>query len=423
MKINKKTLKNKLDVLMVDFPSFDSIVALLLVKTGSRYEQKANNGVAHFFEHMAFKGTQSYQTAMKLSSEIEGFGGEFNAFTSKEYTGYWIKGTSNKIGKIVEIIADMTQRPLLQTKEIEKERGVIIEEMNMYEDMPAHKVAQVFDELMYKGSSLGYDTLGTKQSVSQMNRSDFLDYLHRYYVPNNSTLIISGRLGDQNRILDDVEKYFGAWEKTEKIDVFAPFTQVQQKPQMAIYTKKTEQAHIIIGHRAFSYHDKKKHALSLLSMILGGGMSSRLFQEIREHRGLCYYVSTERALYDDVGEIYTRAGVVNNVDKVSETIQAILKEYEKVKNGEVKEEELKRAKELLKGRLILSLEDSFNVAYFFGKKYLLEGKLILLNELIKEIDKVTVAQVIEVARDLLVDQGRNIAVIGPFEKTDFKDFA
>ncbi len=418
MNYHEELLPNGLRVVIIDTKAFPSASALLLVGTGSRYEANANNGIAHFFEHMAFKGSSSYPDAMTLSSTVEGVGGEFNAFTSKEYTGYWIKAPTKHIEIMTDVLADMVQRPLLKEDEIEKEKGVIVEEINMYEDMPARKVAEVYDSLLYKTSPLGFDTLGTKDTVTSFTRETFNNYLQSYYYPNNSVFVIAGGLSDFKNSKELIKEKFGKWGKTSS-PTYTKYVDTQNKPEIAVHTKKTEQAHFVLGFRSFSYFDKRKPILNVLATLLGGGMSSRLFHEVRERRGLCYYISTERDSYADTGTIYTRAGVATKQSVVEEAIQVTLDQHSAVAEGDINDVELTRAKELLKGRIILSLEDSFSTAYFFGKRKLTENKVESLESVLESIEKVTKEQVTKLANELFVSSKLNIAVVGPFEKVKF----
>jgi predicted Zn-dependent peptidase len=437
MKHEVFVLKNGLTVILVDTGAFPTLTTLLLVGAGSRFEDKKNNGIAHFFEHMAFKGSKKYPSSFIISSIVEGLGGVFNAFTSKDHTGYWIKATNEHFETIVDVLADMVQQPLLKEEEIEREKGVIIEEINMYEDTPYRKVGDYFEELLYKGNPLGFEIAGTKKIVSSFTRQTFLDYIKKLYQPKNAVLVVAGglnqvkssklnpaareRRGKVQSYLKIIEEKFGEWGNGKKAS-FIPVQEKQDKPQIFVKHKKTEQAHFCLGYRAFSFNDSRKYALSLLSAILGGGMSSRLFIEVRERRGLCYYISTSRELYHDCGNIVTQAGVTNQIDKVNLAIDLIIKEHQKIARGDLKKEELDRAKELIKGRLLLSLEDSYNIASFFGTKKLLQNRLETPEKTIKEIDKVKAQEVIDLAKKIFVPERLNIALIGPFEKEEIKIF-
>ncbi len=417
-----KTLHNGLRVVIQDTKSFPSFTALLLVGAGSRFETESNNGIAHFFEHMAFKGSKNYPDSLTISSTIEGLGGVFNAFTDKDHTGYWIKAPVRHVERVLDVVSEMILSPTLDPEEIEREKGVIIEEMNMYEDMPSRKVGDLFEELLYAGSPLGYDIIGTKETVTSATRQTFLDYFAERYVPTNAVLVLAGGFEGQFREEDLIalaEQKFGHWQQGTASDVVT-VTDMQEKPRKNIQYKKTEQAHFCVGFRTFPFHDKRRYALSVLSTILGGGMSSRLFINVRERRGLCYYISTGREFYTDVGNIVTQAGVAIQKEKVQEALNVTLEQYSTMKTGDITSQEMQRAKEMMKGRMVLSLEDSHSVASFFGSRLLLENEIIMPAEVTRRIDAVTIDDVVAVATDCFRPERLNFTIIGPFEKNDIQ---
>jgi predicted Zn-dependent peptidase len=417
------TLKNGLKVIFVDTKTFPTLTTLLLVGAGSRYENEKNNGIAHFFEHMAFKGSQKYPDSFVISSTVEGFGGVFNAFTSKDHTGYWIKATNEHFETMIDVIADMIQTPKLLEEEIEREKGVIVEEINMYEDMPSRKVGDIFENLLYKGSPLGFNIAGSRETVTKFTRQTFIDYINSLYHPNNAVLIVAGGITNGSKKIQDhldiIEKKFSNWKQGKPAD-FIKIKEVQDRPQMLIKYKKTEQAHFSLGFRAFSFDDDRKYALNLLAAILGGGMSSRLFIQVRERRGLCYYISSGGEFYHDCGSFITQAGVTNNLDKVKEAVETILEEHRKIKMGDIKKEELLKVREMIKGRLMLSMEDSMNIASFFGTKQILQNKIETPQEIIKKIEAVSIDEITELAKDIFKPEKLNFALIGPFEGKDFQ---
>ncbi len=415
MKTQSLTLKNGLNVIFVDSDAFPSLTCLLLVGAGSRYENPKNNGIAHFFEHMAFKGSKNYPTTLDIASTVESFGGAFNAFTSKDHTGYFIKGPSAHFKTIVDVIADMIQNSLIKTAEINREKGVIVEEINMYEDTPQRKVAELFEVLLYKNHPLGFDIAGTKRTVTSFTRKTFTDYIKQLYFPSNSVLVIAGGLKNIAEYKKIISEKFGGWKDGKAIK-FETIKEAQQKPEVLIQYKKTEQAHFCLGWRTFPLFDKRRTTLSVLTAILGKGMSSKLFTNVRERHGLCYYIYSYTDFYADAGNMVTHAGVTLDVDKVKKAITLILKEHKSVTSGKVSKDELYRAKEILKGGLILSLEDSLNQALFYGRQQLLEEKTESPEEIIKKIDAVSGDQVIDMARILFKNDNLNLTLIGPFEK-------
>ncbi len=425
MKINETTLQNGLRIILVDTNAFPTLTTLLLVGAGSRYENNDNNGIAHFLEHMFFKGSTKYPNTFIISSILEGMGGVFNAFTSKDHTGYWIKSTNEHFEKVLDVLADMLLNPLLLEEEVNREKGTIVEEINFYEDTPYRRVSEYFEGLLYKGNALGYDIAGSKKTVNSFTQKTFSGYLNSLYHPKNAVLVVAGGLNMKktieaktNNYLQIIEEKFSKWNGGVE-GSFEKMIENQSNSQILVHNKKTEQAHFCLGFRAFSFFDKRRYVLSVLSTILGGGMSSRLFIEVRQKSGLCYYISTGRELYHDVGNIVTQAGVTNNIDKIKEAVATILKEHKKIINGDIKKDELTTAKELLKGRLLLSLEDSSNVASFFGTKKILENGMETPEEIIKKLESVTEEEVRELAKELFTPKQLNFALVGPFENADF----
>lgn len=417
MKPHIHKLQNGLSIIFIDIKAFPSLTTILLVGAGSRFENKKNNGIAHFFEHMAFKGSKKYPNSLVIASTIEGLGGVFNAFTAKDHTGYWIKALNEHFDKVVDVMSDMILHPFLLPEEIEREKGVIAQEINMYEDNPQRKVGEVFESLLYQGNPLGFDITGAKETVKTFNKRTFTDYMGNLYHPKNAVLVVAGDLRHRRDYLHIVEEKFLDWKDGEK-STFKKVKEKQKKPEVLLKYKRTEQAHFCLGFRAFSLFDSRQYPLSVLAALLGGGMSSRLFIEIRERRGLCYYISTGKELYQDAGNLVTQAGVTTQSDQVKQTIELILKEHQKIRRGEVKKEELTRVKELLKGRLILSLEDSLNVAFFHGIKFILENAIKTPNEVIAEIEKVTIDDIVRVSSDIFTPEKLNLAIIGPFKKKE-----
>jgi len=419
MKIYSHKLSNNLSTLLIDTGSFPTITMMVLVGAGSRYENKKNNGIAHFFEHMAFKGSQKYPSSYDISSTIEGFGGQFNAFTSKDHTGYWVKAPNEYFETVSSVLSDMILHPLLVPGEIEREKGVIVEEINMHQDVPAQKVSDVFDELIFEGHPLSYDIAGTPKTVRSFTKKTFTDYLSSYYHPSNTTIVVAGGLKNIQKYTNTITEDFGRWEDHKKKEA-SKYTFDQSSPQISVKTNSGEQAHICVGYRAFAFTDPRRYPLSALSTILGGGMSSRLFLEVRERRGLCYYISTGRDLYDDTGYVVTQAGVSPDKKKVNEAIKVIIGEHMRIADGHISNTDIDRAKALLKGRLLLSLEDSHTVASLYGTRKLLYGDMPEIAEILSSIDEVSKEQIISVAKDLFVENGMNIAAVGPIEAGDIQ---
>lgn len=408
---HKKTLDNGLRLIMVPMDSVKSVTTMILVGVGSRYERKDISGVSHFLEHMAFKGTKKRPTAIAISSLIDGIGGEFNAFTSKEITGFYIKSASVHLTLTLDVLSDILLHSKFEEEEIDKERGVILEEINLYEDTPMRKIGDIYEELLYGDTPLGRDTAGDKEVIKQIKRSDFLSYLKSYYSPGNMTVVVAGSF-KQDEVIASVKKFFGGI-KSFKISSYVKIKEKQAKPESLIKFKKTEQAHLCLGVRTFSYSHPDRYILAILATILGGGMSSRLFHEVREKRGLAYYVRTSSDHFLDAGSLVTQAGV--DLRRIEEAVKVILAQYYKMTKRISQKKEIQKAKEYLKGHLILELEDSRGVASLFGSQEILEKKIKTPEEIIRKIDGVTADNIQNVAKDIFLDQKLNLAIIGPFE--------
>jgi predicted Zn-dependent peptidase len=426
------TLSNGLKTILIDTKAFPSMTAILLFRAGSRYENKKNNGIAHFFEHMPFKGSRRYPSFFEISSVLEGLGAVHNAYTSKDHTAYWIKAPTEDFSVVINVLSDMILHPLLKSDEIEREKGVIVEEINMYEDSPQRKVGDLFENLLYGKTPLGMDTTGTKETVTKFTRKTFTDYMSSLYHPENAVFVVAGGLQGQisnlksqsqisnlKTFLDPIQEKFGGWNSKGTAS-FEKVKENQKKPETLIRYKKTEQTHYSLGFRTFPFDDPRRHALSVLTTVLGGGSSTRLFIEVRERRGLCYYISSGRELYQDVGYMTTQAGVTNNLEKIKESISVILGEHRKITQGKLHKGEVSRAKEIIKGRFLLSMEDSSNVASWHGTKYILEGKVEQVEDVIHEIEKVTEDEVVELAKEIFRPERLNLALIGPYEKKDLE---
>lgn len=422
MKPQITTLSNGLRVLTIDTKSFPTLTTILLVGAGSRYENASNNGIAHFFEHMAFKGSKQYPDSFTITSTIESLGGKYNAFTSKDHTGYWIKATNDQFKTVINVLSDMILEPRLADEEIEKEKGVIAEEINMYEDTPMWKTGDLFEELLYKGTSLGFEIAGTKETVKKFTRNTFVDYMQELYHPDNAVLVVAGGFGHSVKTyVSQIDEAFGAWKRLPVSGSFEKVIEHQEGPALLFRHKKTEQTHFCLGFRSHGFSDPRRFASSVLATILGGGMSSRLFSQVREKRGLCYYISTGRTSYADVGNFVTSAGVTNNLEKTKEAIKVILKEHKKVMHGEFTAEEIAKAKALIKGRTLLSMEDSQNVASFFGNELLLQGETKTPEEIIEKIEAVTADEVCATAIDIFKPKNLNLSMIGPYKEGEITE--
>lgn len=412
MKYQKTTLANGLRVITVPMPSFESSTVLVGVGAGSRYETRKNNGISHFLEHMAFKGTKKRPSALDISTLIDGIGGEFNAFTSKETTAYYVKSAASHVELCIDVLSDMLMNSKLAKEEIEKEKGVILEEINLYEDTPSRKIGDIYERLLYGDTSMGWDIAGEKDIIRKITRDDFLTYMGSLYSPTNMTVVVAGGI-DPKKINDLAQKYLGDMRSFKTLR-YSKVVENQKKPTVMVRQKQTEQVHIALGVRTVPLSHPDHYALAVLASILGGGMSSRLFHEVREKRGLAYYVRTSSDHFVDAGTLVSTAGL--DPKRVKEGISVMVEEYGKISKSknQISKSELKKGKEYLKGHLVLELEDSRSVASFYAQEFLLEKKIRTPEEVIKNIDKVKIEDIERVARKYIKTSGLNLAVIGNF---------
>ncbi len=408
--------KNNLRYITIPVQGTKTATILVIVGTGSKYENRENNGISHFLEHMFFKGTIKRPNTLALSSELDSMGAEFNAFTSKEYTGYWIKADAEKISQAAEIVSDMFLNSKLDSAEIEREKGVIIEELNMYRDNPMHYIEDLFEELLYGDTPAGWDTIGTKENILKFKRDDFVNYLKSQYGSGNSIICMAGKV---NKGIEKIlNKHFSKINKSDFKDK-EKVIESQKVPASKVYYKKTDQAHLSLGVRAFGVGHKDEHIARFISILLGGSMSSRLFIELRERKGLAYYVKTGAEFYTDSGYLTTQAGVP--IDKAKESVGIILKEYKKLKTDLVPAKELKKIKDLFKGRLALQLEVSDDVATWYARQIVLRNKILTPEQYIKKMQSVTSAQIKKVAEEIFVNEKLNFAIIGPYHELRIKN--
>jgi len=414
----KKTiLKNGLRIITVPQKGTRAVTVLVLVGTGSKYETKEISGISHFLEHLFFKGTKKRPNPLAVITPLDKIGGIYNAFTSEEYTGYFAKVEASQMELALDWVSDIYLNSLLPKKEIEKERGVIIEEINMYLDTPVIYIGELWKTLLYGDQPAGWDVAGTKQSVAKMSREQILNYMKTQYVAKNTIICIAGKIVP-SQVINKVKKYFSKIKKTPVEEKF-PVKEKQTKPQSLIYFKKTDQTHLALGVKAFNLFHPQRYALELLETILGGMMSSRLFVEIREKLGIAYYVKTNVEINPDTGYLVTQAGIDN--DKIEKAISTILKEYKKMSQKKISEEELKKAKDNIKGKMALLLESSDARASFYAGQELLENRILTPEEVFKKIDQISQDDILKVAKDIFQPKKLNLALIGPFkEEIKFK---
>jgi predicted Zn-dependent peptidase len=409
----KTVLPNGLRVVTAPMPQAKSVACFVMLAAGSRYETKETNGIAHFAEHMFFKGTEQRPTARQIAGEIDSIGGEFNAFTGKEYTGYYVKCAAEHRDVALDVLVDMLRHSKFDSEEIEREKGVIVEEMNMYYDTPRDFVDGVYDELLYGDQPLGWDIIGRKETVRAAKRETFLDYLERWYRSPRMVAGVAGKLGEGLReklegLLGDVSN--GSTGRPE------PATWSQEQPHVKLHTKQSDQAHVRIGVHSYPLVHPDRYALTLLATVLGGGMSSRLFTEVRERRGLAYYIYGHNMGYTDAGTLYAQGGV--DIQRIDDAVSTIVQEFGRMAAEPVDEDELEKARNFAKGRLVLSLEDPKGMIMFGLRNEVLEGQLREPEEVLAALDAVTREDIQRVAQDIIREQRLNLAAIGPFDDPD-----
>ena len=410
MKYHKRVLKNGLTIIEVPSNDAESVVVDFFVKTGSRSETAKENGISHFLEHFLFKGTTKYPSAMAITELIDGIGGEMNANTGKEHTQYFIKGRHTHLALIFEVLADMLINPLLDKEELEREKGVIVEEINMYRDTPRINVGNILEEVMWQGDPLGRYIAGTPEVVKKFTQKMFASYMERNYQPGNMLLGISGKY-DRVALNRLIAKYLNKlpakkWQKWPKSK------DSQRAPRVRIEYKDTKQAHFNLGFKAYDVNDKRNAAAGVLSAILGGGMSSRLFSEIRERRGLAYYVRAGNSQYQDTGVFDISAGI--RVTNIEEALKVTIEVLQDIKTIPVNDKELVKAKSYLKGRTTLYLEDNQARLDWYLEQSAFSKKTKSPAEAFAEIDAVTAKQVQAVANELFTSAKTSLAIIGPY---------
>jgi predicted Zn-dependent peptidase len=409
------TMPSGLRVVTVPMPGLESVTLTIWVRTGSRNEDKKVGGISHFLEHIVFKGSAKRPTAKDISQAVDAIGGEFNAATSKDWTNFYIKASKENLETAFDVLSDMVLNPLMKSVEIEREKGTIIQEIRMYEDTPMMRIGEVFEELVFDGNPLGRDTAGTEISVKGINRDDFVRYRKIHYHPENMLITVAGGISE-GAVLKLVAKYFDSLKPSKTVPFKdQEFQSIQDKPQFKLQTKKSEQAHLILGFMSEGRGYTKRFAQSILSVILGAGMSSRLFIEVRERRGLAYSVRTSTERYQEVGYMGTYAGV--NVAKADEAIKVILDQCYGLASGKypVTAKELTKAKGFLKGNLALALEDTHDVSGYFGEQHLFLKKVLTPEEINKKIAAVTLEDVNFEAKKIFIPARLNLAIIGPFK--------
>ena len=414
MKFKKTILKNGLKVITIPMTDNPAVTVLVMVETGSKYETKEINGLSHFLEHMVFKGTKKRPKSIDISKELDALGAQYNAFTSQEYTGYYAKVNPKHLDTALDVVSDIYLNSLLDSSEIEKEKGVIVEEIRMYQDMPQRHIHDLFMNLVYGDQPAGWNIAGSEENVKSFNQNHFIKYRKEHYVADATTVIISGSFNEKT-IIKKIEKIFkdiSVGNKTKKITV----KEEQIKPKILVKFKETDQAHLVLGMRSFSANSKYDHTLAVLSTLLGSGMSSRLFQKLREEMGVGYYIRANHDAYTDHGLLSISAGI--DTKRIEEVIKVLLSECKKIINDPINNDEMKKVKDYICGSFLLGLETSDSRAEYFAINQILKGKINSPQEEIKKIQKVTVRKVKDIAKKIFVDERLNLAIIGPYKDKD-----
>jgi predicted Zn-dependent peptidase len=405
----RTTLSNGTRVLTAPMDHAQSVSCFVMFAAGSRYERRDESGIAHFAEHMFFKGTERRPTARDIATEIDSIGGEFNAFTGKELTGYYVKCAAETRDVALDVLVDMLRNSRFDAGEIDREKGVIVEEMNMYADTPRSYVGNVWDRHVYGDQPLGWDVIGTEETVRGATRETFMGYLDRWYLPERTVVGLGGKIGDD--LVARLEELLGD-VPTGTTGAPDPVVLPENGSPVRIHTKQSDQAHVVIGARSYPHGHPDRYVLQLLSTVLGGGMSSRLFTEVRERRGLAYYVFSANQSYADAGTIGAQAGV--DLTRIDEAVETIVAELRRISRESVPAEELEKARSFAKGRFVLGLESPHATIMFGLRREILEGGAVEPTEVLEGLDAVTTEDVARVAADLLGGE-LQLALIGPFD--------
>jgi predicted Zn-dependent peptidase len=408
----RQTLDNGLRVLTASMPQAQSVSCFVMLAAGSRYETPESNGIAHFSEHMFFKGTERRPTARDIAAEIDAIGGEFNAFTGKEYTAYYVRCATEYRDVALDVLVDMLRNATLDPEEIEREKGVIVEEMNMYIDTPRDYISRVYDQLVYGDEPLGWNILGSKETINAVSRDTFLEYLGRWYSPERMVVGLAGNLGDAP--VEKVRELMG--DLPAASTATPPASPFAANGRVRVHHKESDQAHLCLGVTGYPIQHPDRYVVELLRTVLGGGMSSRLFTEVRERRGLAYYVFAANQGYTDSGTLYSQAGV--DLKRIDEAVTTVLEELRKIASEPVPADELEKARSYAKGRFVLSLESPQGTNMFGLRREVLEGQATEPSEVLAELDKVTAEDVQRVGQDLMREEAFRLALIGPFEDAD-----
>lgn len=420
----KITLDNGLRIITAPMQGTNTVTTLILCGTGSDYESREISGISHFLEHMFFKGTKKRPIPTDITRELDGMGSISNAFTSHELTGYFVKAGKAYLDQSFDILSDIYKNSLLKEEEIEREKQVVVEEMHKDRDNPMLYIWWVWEKLLYGDQPAGWDVIGTEEVIRKLKREDFVNYFFHQYVASNTVIVAAGNF-DENAVQKKIEEIFGDIRHEPPVRKKAEFHEEQKNPAIDIHYKETDQTHITLGFRGYDANHSNRYTADVLAAILGAGMSSRMFTEIRERLGLAYAVSSAHESYSNRGYLVTYAGVAH--ENVEKTIRAILGEYKRLCEEAVTDRELKKVKDYIRGTTLIALESSNAVASFVGGEEMLTGNPMTVDEVFAKLDAVTSDQICMVAKDMMRPDKLNLAMIGPFRdsavfKNILKDF-
>lgn len=413
MKFYRRVLSNGLRLITIPRSGSNAVTLFVVLKVGSRHEDSRRNGLSHFIEHMMFKGTTKRANTLELSKTLDQVGAEYNAFTAKDHTAYYIKVNKSKTRLALDVLSDMLTSSKFEAAEIEREKGVVIEEINMYEDNPLMFVEDVFEQTVFgRNNPLGRIIAGPRPVIRSLNRKKVVDYYQQHYLANNAVVVLAGAVDAS--LAKNVEKYFRTWRRGRAHRNQDVKNRRQASPRLAVKYKKTEQVQLCLGFPALSYTDRRLPSLELLNVILGGNMSSRLFISIRERKGLAYFIHSSISPYEDTGTFYVQAGLDRN--RVTQAVSAILEELAQVKRKGITLEELAKAKQYIKGRMALELEESSRVASWFGRQEILTRRIETPERRLKKLMAVPGSALKELAQAIFRPSRLNIACIGPLRQ-------
>jgi len=426
IKYTRKKLANGLDLALAPMSKSPTVTAIVIFKTGSRYEPANFLGISHFLEHMVFKGNRTYRTPHEVAAVVDALGGSFNAFTVKEFTGFHVKVGAEFLDIALRWLGALVTGPLIRPSDAVMERNVILEEINLYNDTPMMQIGDIFEELVFSGNALGRNIIGNRRTLGNIKSADLANYFRNSYLPGNAIVVLAGNLGDLGRLDKKLSpsgyfKFASASKmKPDNKSAGKDATVAPKKGRIKIKFKKTDQTHLILGGKTFSYFDKRRYPLAVMGVIMGGGMSSWAFTEIREKRGLAYYVRSSTELHKDAGSYFISAGLNNN--KLETAIREITKLFRRIRTRMVSPREIKRAKDHIIGGMMLGRETSSDIAFLLGSEMASRGAITPLSEEVRIIKEVSRQEIKKIAAEFFAPEKLKLAMIGPWKKEDEEKF-